>query len=1084
MTRARSFFLIFPAAFLSLTLTLVAALAQEKAPLKNPPKDTVDFGQCAAPDINKAIRGCTAVIKAAPASKATIAKAYFNRGKAHAKRGAPAAAVADFSEAIRLSPKNADAHCERGASYEAQGDKARAEADFAAAMQLDPAGAKAYVYRGWLYKSNGEKEKAKVDFDQAVALADKAIAAKKDLANAYYLRAEARAGLEEYDLAIADDNEALRLKPDDEVIYKDRGVIYSLKGNKDLSVADYTKALGLQPDYWRALSERGFAYVGKRDFDRALVDYDRAIVLNKDSAQNYYNRGYAHRIKEDNDKAIADISEALRLKPNFANAYANRAWAYAAKKDFEQADTDFEHFIQLERNSADAYTNRSDYYFMRKDYDRAIMDLSDAIKISSNESRYYKMRADVYYLSQKYKEAVADLETVINLNPNDSEAYISRARSYRNMRRYDNALSDLGEAIRLKPEQWTAYNIRAELQDDLNKLDEAISDFKEVIKRVPDSQKEDYCLRLSQTYHKKGDKDRAIAELTQLLSRKSDSYMAYALRAMYYTLTGELDAVIADATEMIRLRPDAPEGYETRGRFYWQKKDISHALSDITQAIRLNPEKAFMAYYTRAAIYNNSGEYGKAASDASQAIEIAQRYKIGSILGGCYDERALAWANLENFEHALSDYDHAVQIQPNDSDVFSKRGTYYYWRKQYELAINDFDQALKLDPRDTRARIMKAYALVDLGSIDEAKNAVDAGLKTGKDQHLYLAARCRINYILGHFSQALDDCNQTLALSDLAESPRLYATRAKVYEKLGRKTSAIEDYKKAIGLKAADPAQREARVEANDRLAALEAELGTAPKPQPVSNKIGEPKPPFNPGRRIALVIGVGGYEHVTPLPNPTNDAKSLGDTLRGLHFADVKVLLDPSRAEFAQELALFGDKAKGADWAFVFYAGHGVQLDGRNYLIPKDANVTSKLNLKLQAIVADDILESVSGAKNLHAVILDACRNTPLLPDRALAQATRDLSAPRGLAPMESGRGDELVIFATAANSTAADGAGDHSPFTAALLEHLKKPGIDIGDLIGEVRDAVKKATGGAQVPYTYSSLGAEKHYVSAANE
>ena len=212
----------------------------------------LDANACEAPDIATAIKGCTEIIDNGRGRNAKFVEAYLSRGKAYAKRGNFAEAIADFEEAIRLNPANGELYRERGDSHRARREFATAEEDLTTAIHLDPSDAKAYTLLGWLYKQNGGNERAKSSFERALKLANEAIAAKVDVALARYYRAEALAGLGDYDKAIASYDAAIKAKPEDETAYADRGVIYSIKGDKDRALADFNKALDLQPDYWHA----------------------------------------------------------------------------------------------------------------------------------------------------------------------------------------------------------------------------------------------------------------------------------------------------------------------------------------------------------------------------------------------------------------------------------------------------------------------------------------------------------------------------------------------------------------------------------------------------------------------------------------------------------------------------------------------------------------------------------------------------------------------------------------------------------------------------------------------------------------
>ena len=327
---------------------------------------------------------------------------------------------------------------------------------------------------------------------------------------------------------------------------------------------------------------------------------------------------------------------------------------------------------------------------------------------------------------------------------------------------------------------------------------------------------------------------------------------------------------------------------------------------------------------------------------------------------------------------------------------------------------------------------------------------------------------------LGKSAEAIDDFSQGIRLG--GEGPRVYVRRAGAYEAQGLKALALADYRKATELDALSPLQREARVLARERIAVLEATGATAP--QAAAKPLAKP---FDPGKRVALVIGVSAYDSVARLKNPNNDARAMAKALRSLNFAEVVELYDPKRAAVEAALKSFSDKASAADWAMVFFAGHGMQMDGRNYLIPSDAELKHLRHVKHETVSLDDMLDSLSEAKKLRLVILDACRNNPFL-NRLIESGGGQRALGRGFAPIEPKSG-MLVAFATRDGDVAADGEGDNSPFTLGMLAHIEEPGVDIGLFFRKVRDRVMAATSNKQEPFTYGSLPSEELYFKGPN-
>ena len=239
---------------------------------------------------------------------------------------------------------------------------------------------------------------------------------------------------------------------------------------------------------------------------------------------------------------------------------------------------------------------------------------------------------------------------------------------------------------------------------------------------------------------------------------------------------------------------------------------------------------------------------------------------------------------------------------------------------------------------------------------------------------------------------------------------------------------------------------------------------------KPLSKTETNPRPPvkssIRPQPRIALVIGNGAYSGISRLRNPPNDARLMAHTLRRLKF-DVIEEVNTGQKTMKRAMSRFSKKLKNAGNNAVglfFYAGHGVQVDGRNYLIPVDAKVETEADLDIEAIDANAVMRSMEyGNASLNFAILDACRNNPY------ARGFRSVS--RGLARMEAPRGT-LIAYATRPGDIAVDGDGVNSPYTAALTKALLKPGLTVSDVFIEVRNEVMRQTGEKQVPWEEGGL------------
>jgi hypothetical protein len=224
--------------------------------------------------------------------------------------------------------------------------------------------------------------------------------------------------------------------------------------------------------------------------------------------------------------------------------------------------------------------------------------------------------------------------------------------------------------------------------------------------------------------------------------------------------------------------------------------------------------------------------------------------------------------------------------------------------------------------------------------------------------------------------------------------------------------------------------------------------------------------------KRVAFVVGNGAYKNVAALPNPAIDAKSMAKLLRNVGF-DVVEGSNLTRDKMTEKLLDFGKKAEGADVALFFYAGHGIAVNGTNYLLPVDADLKSEMDVKLGAAINVDLtLEQTMGDAKVKLVFLDACRDNPFAAKIRSAKATRSVSVQTGLAEMKSGEGT-LIAFATGPGQTALDGeVGTNSPFTRALMANLTSPGVEIQQAMTKVRAQVNEETSKGQLPWGHTNL------------
>ena len=428
-----------------------------------------------------------------------------------------------------------------------------------------------------------------------------------------------------------------------------------------------------------------------------------------------------------------------------------------------------------------------------------------------------------------------------------------------------------------------------------------------------------------------------------------------------------------------------------------------------------------LAYRNRAAAYVAKKVLALAVLDYDEAI------KLGPPDAQAFGGRATALFELGKYDGAIADLTEQLRLNPRNDIAYNSRGVAHYRKGDLDTALADYQEAIKLNPRNAHARNNRALVLVRQRKLDEAIAEYGEALRIDPD---YLLA---------------------------------YGNRARAREEKGEIDLAMADYQQIV--------QREGRIKTPDAaraIATAKQQLARLAKAQ------AEGKAPAE--RRVALVIGNSAYEHVPALPNPANDAKALAATLRAVGFSEVREVLNANLSALGNALKEFGDVAAGADWAVIYFAGHGIEVGGVNYIIPVDATLEQQSHVEDETVPLTRVLGKVAGAGKMQLVILDACRNNPFVPKmRSAGRQVRSVG--RGLASIEPESG-VLIAYAARDGTTALDGDSANSPYAEALVKYLSEPGLEISLLFRKVRDDVFNRTGRQQEPYTYGSLPAQPFF------
>ena len=218
---------------------------------------------------------------------------------------------------------------------------------------------------------------------------------------------------------------------------------------------------------------------------------------------------------------------------------------------------------------------------------------------------------------------------------------------------------------------------------------------------------------------------------------------------------------------------------------------------------------------------------------------------------------------------------------------------------------------------------------------------------------------------------------------------------------------------------------------------------------------------------RIALIVGNGAYKNVHALANPPRDAKLVADSLKGLGFQTVTLANDLTRDKFFETLRAFAIEAEKSDWAVVYYAGHGFEIGGVNYLVPVDAKLKVDKDAETEAVALEQVLAAVGGARGLRLVMLDACRDNPFAAGMQHTIAMKLVD--KGFSNIEPSAGF-MVVYAAKHGETALDGEGQDSPFATAVAREIKEH-VEVRKLFDIIRDEVWTTTKHMQQPFTYGS-------------
>ncbi|MBI5262581.1 MAG: caspase family protein [Bradyrhizobium sp.] len=491
-------------------------------------------------------------------------------------------------------------------------------------------------------------------------------------------------------------------------------------------------------------------------------------------------------------------------------------------------------------------------------------------------------------------------------------------------------------------------------------------------------------------------------------------------------------------------RQERAAAYYNRCYNYLLRHDYRNALTNCDRSLEDNPS-FYDPWLARSVLRSGLGQFDLAISDATRALAVATN---NSDRAGALRNRAAAHVRHGNGAQSRADLDRAAKLQPGN--VYN-----FIMQADFLLQLGRPDEALSYV---ARARAARNAA----GDYSQQKTASDIGV-------LHSKALVGVQ----RFSEALSVLDGLLKIDP--NNAEAFALKSLAASRTSNMVAARDALAAARRLPLSSVDAADVFREAEQVLRELDSSLAPSREEPAAPGR----QPSREQANRVALVIGNSAYQNVTALNNAGRDAEALAAELDTLGFRKVTLLRDLTREQMFAALRGFAREAETADWAVIYFAGHGLEMGGINWLAPVDAQFKTDRDVRLEAVSIDELSATIEGARGLRLIVLDACRNNPFTTQMRLTNSTRSLGS--GLARVEP-EGGTMVAYAAKAGQVAQDGEDGNSPFMKALLKRLKQPGLEISMLFRFVRDDVLAATGRQQEPFVYGSLPSEPFYFRTA--
>ncbi len=747
-----------------------------------------------------------------------------------------------------------------------------------------------------------------------------------------------------------------------------------------------------------------------------LIDQKRGTVTDQEHA--YINRGNAWLRKGNADKAIADYTQAISLDPNDSLAAANRGNAWLDKGYADKAIADYDQAILLEPRDGYNYNGRGAAWLAKGRLDKAFADYDQAVGLYPADAISLFNRGRVHFYRQEFSLAKVDFDSVMNLQPRDPYGALWRELA---ARRTGSQGALAADAANLDLARWPGPIVKLfleQLTPEQVVLSESQPD------RIPRSMEDcEYNFYAGELALAR----KSARDARPLLQRAAQDCAATSVEAISAKLA--LGGVGAAAEAFPQLM----------------------GASDTTVC--------------KAALNADMVTLNHGAADA--VAEAAARHLS---IGDCRVALGLPRATFP------------VEVVKNARDLLAAA-------QQFGASGISADDVIRLAP--LVLALNKAMA-------GESEADVVSSTKTLRDK--LAATPAYASFVAATAAEkekqaAHEIAEQQGALAIVRAFTTDYVARNMLSDKVPTLLSLLADIDAATASK--DPARMTAQVQAA-RNSLQTASIADAYN-RFVAQRCGaeslpgcsqdlalgvptQPPPPQEPstvppaasadaGSRIALVIGNSAYQNANQLPNPRNDARAIAAKLKGLGFQVIEGE-DLDKQAMDRTVQQFEDGVVSAKVALLFYAGHGMQYQGHNYLIPIDARLETASSVNFETVGVDQILATMSDPGRVGIAMLDSCRDNPLAR-KFSRNLPRAFLVGNGMAMTGTDAGSLLIAFATAPDQTASDGDGEHSPFTQALLDNMAAKSTEIGLMLKRVRQEVIHLTNNEQQPWESSSIG-----------